>query len=94
MRFFLSFSRTPEVQIVKTRWRPGCMGTSRADQKEARAMHGDDPHFSFGKEQAYPGDNFDYHVIPFVEAAVWGVEDFSSAERLKKVMNIVLAKGA
>ena len=29
---------------------------------------GEDPHFSYGKEQVYPGHNFDYHLIPF-EAA-------------------------
>jgi beta-glucosidase len=29
---------------------------------------GEDAHFAYGKEQAYPGDNFDYHLIPF-EAA-------------------------
>jgi beta-glucosidase len=29
---------------------------------------GEDPHFSYGKEQVYPGNNFDYHLIPF-EAA-------------------------
>jgi beta-glucosidase len=29
---------------------------------------GEDAHFSYGKEQVYPGDNFDYHLIPF-EAA-------------------------
>ena len=29
---------------------------------------GEDPHFSYGKDQVYPGDNFDYHLIPF-EAA-------------------------
>jgi beta-glucosidase len=29
---------------------------------------GEDPHFSYGKEQVYPGGNFDYHLIPF-EAA-------------------------
>ncbi|MBN1410108.1 MAG: glycoside hydrolase family 3 C-terminal domain-containing protein [Spirochaetales bacterium] len=29
---------------------------------------GEDPHFSFGKDQVYPGNNFDYHLIPF-EAA-------------------------
>jgi len=26
------------------------------------------PHFSYGKDQVYPGNNFDYHLIPF-EAA-------------------------
>jgi beta-glucosidase len=29
---------------------------------------GEDPHFSYGKDQVYPGNNFDYHLIPF-EAA-------------------------
>jgi len=29
---------------------------------------GDDPHFRYGKEQVYPGGQFDYHLIPF-EAA-------------------------
>ncbi len=29
---------------------------------------GEDPHFSYGREQIYPGDNFEYHLIPF-EAA-------------------------
>jgi len=33
-------------------------------------LKGDDAHFAFGKDQAYPGDNFDYHVIPFVEGAL------------------------
>ena len=30
---------------------------------------GEDPHFPYGKEQAYPGNNFNYHVIPFIEGA-------------------------
>jgi beta-glucosidase len=29
---------------------------------------GEDAHFEYGKEQVYPGDNFEYHLIPF-EAA-------------------------
>jgi beta-glucosidase len=29
---------------------------------------GEDPHFAYGKEQVYPGGNFDYHLMPF-EAA-------------------------
>ncbi len=33
-------------------------------------LNGDDAHFAFGKDQAYPGDNFDYHVIPFIEGAL------------------------
>lgn len=26
---------------------------------------GEDAHFPYGREQVYPGDNFDYHLIPF-----------------------------
>lgn len=29
---------------------------------------GEDPHFNYGREQVYPGDNFDYHLIPFHHA--------------------------
>lgn len=29
---------------------------------------GEDPHFPYGKEQVYPGANFDYHLIPFTAA--------------------------
>jgi beta-glucosidase len=31
-------------------------------------MDGEDAHFKYGREQVYPGDNFDYHLKPF-EAA-------------------------
>lgn len=30
---------------------------------------GEDPHFPYGKEQVYPGNNFNYHLIPFIEGA-------------------------
>ena len=30
---------------------------------------GEDPHFPYGKEQVYPGNNFDYHIIPFIKGA-------------------------
>ena len=30
---------------------------------------GEDPHFPYGKNQVYPGDNFDYHLIPFEKGA-------------------------
>ncbi len=30
---------------------------------------GEDAHFEYGKDQAYPGNNFNYHLIPFVEGA-------------------------
>lgn len=33
---------------------------------------GEDPHFSYGKEQVYPGGNFDYHLIPFEAAFAAG----------------------
>jgi beta-glucosidase len=29
---------------------------------------GEDAHFTYGKDQVYPGDNFDYHLIPFAAA--------------------------
>ncbi|MDH3649002.1 MAG: glycoside hydrolase family 3 C-terminal domain-containing protein [Saprospiraceae bacterium] len=29
---------------------------------------GEDAHFRYGKDQAYPGNNFDYHLIPFSAA--------------------------
>ncbi len=31
---------------------------------------GEDPHFPYGKEEVYPGNNFAYHVIPFVKGAL------------------------
>ena len=30
---------------------------------------GEDAHFPYGREQIYPGNNFDYHVKPFIEGA-------------------------
>ncbi|MEO5952573.1 MAG: glycoside hydrolase family 3 N-terminal domain-containing protein [Chloroflexia bacterium] len=33
---------------------------------------GEDPHFPYGKEQVYPGDNFDYHLPPFEAAFAAG----------------------
>lgn len=33
---------------------------------------GEDPHFSYGREQVYPGDNFDYHLLPFEAAFTSG----------------------
>ena len=30
---------------------------------------GEDAHFPYGKDQVYPGDNFDYHLIPFEKGA-------------------------
>ncbi|MCP4688716.1 MAG: glycoside hydrolase family 3 protein, partial [Desulfobacterales bacterium] len=33
-----------------------------------------DAHFPYGKDQAYPGDNFDYHLPPFEAAFAAGVE--------------------
>jgi beta-glucosidase len=32
-----------------------------------------DPHFRFGKDQVYPGNNFDYHLIPFQAAGQAGM---------------------
>lgn len=33
---------------------------------------GEDPHFAYGREQVYPGDNFDYHLGPFEAAFAAG----------------------
>ncbi|MDB5082001.1 MAG: Xylan 1,4-beta-xylosidase [Chloroflexi bacterium] len=33
---------------------------------------GEDPHFPYGREQVYPGNNFDYHLIPFKAAFAAG----------------------
>jgi beta-glucosidase len=30
---------------------------------------GEDAHFTYGKDQVYPGDNFNYHLIPFIDGA-------------------------
>jgi len=30
---------------------------------------GEDAHFPYGKEQVYPGNNFDYHLKPFIDGA-------------------------
>ena len=30
---------------------------------------GEDAHFPYGKNQVYPGNNFDYHLIPFIKGA-------------------------
>ncbi len=35
-------------------------------------LDGEDPHFEYGKEQVYPGNNFDYHVEPFKAAIAAG----------------------
>ena len=36
-------------------------------------LDGEDPHFHYGREQVYPGGNFDYHLIPFEAAIAAGV---------------------
>ncbi|MGZ4359952.1 MAG: glycoside hydrolase family 3 N-terminal domain-containing protein [Gaiellaceae bacterium] len=33
---------------------------------------GEDPHFSYGREQIYPGGRFDYHLLPFEAALAAG----------------------
>jgi beta-glucosidase len=35
-------------------------------------LDGEDPHFAYGREQVYPGDNFDYHLKPFRAAIAAG----------------------
>ena len=33
---------------------------------------GEDPHFAYGREQVYPGNNFEYHLKPFRDAIAAG----------------------
>ncbi len=35
-------------------------------------LDGEDPHFSYGREQVYPGGRFDYHLLPFEAALAAG----------------------
>ena len=35
-------------------------------------LGGEDPHFHYGREQVYPGDNFEYHLKPFEAAFAAG----------------------
>ncbi|MFI6581529.1 glycoside hydrolase family 3 protein [Embleya sp. NPDC050493] len=35
-------------------------------------LDGEDPHFPYGREQVYPGGNFDYHLEPFRKALAAG----------------------
>lgn len=58
MRGFQTEALGPESVACMTKHFPG-----GGPQKD-----GEDPHFSIGKEQVYPGGNFEYHLIPF-EAA-------------------------
>ncbi|KAJ9652200.1 hypothetical protein H2198_008544 [Neophaeococcomyces mojaviensis] len=37
---------------------------------------GEDPHFPYGREQVYPGNNFEYHLKPFKKAIAAGGSQF------------------
>jgi beta-glucosidase len=52
----------PESVACMTKHFPG--GGPQAD--------GEDPHFARGKDQVYPGDNFEYHLRPFAAAFAAG----------------------
>ena len=63
----------------RTSW--GCRAT-RAAQRGLHGqalpgggpqLDGEDAHFHYGREQVYPGGNFDYHLIPFEAALAAGV---------------------
>ena len=58
VRGFQGAAIGPHSVICMTKHFPG-----GGPQKDGR-----DPHFSYGKEQVYPGNNFDYHLIPFKAA--------------------------
>ncbi|MCB8960786.1 MAG: glycoside hydrolase family 3 C-terminal domain-containing protein [Ardenticatenales bacterium] len=62
IRGFQGEALGPESVACMTKHFPG-----GGPQKE-----GLDPHFEFQKGQVYPGDNFDYHLIPFEAALAAG----------------------
>ena len=43
---------------------------------------GEDPHFPYGKEQVYPGSNFEYHLQPFKAAIAAGAAQMMPCEAL------------
>ncbi len=62
IRGFQGPSLGPESVACMTKHFPG-----GGPQKD-----GEDPHFPYGREQVYPGANFDYHLIPFDAAFAAG----------------------
>lgn len=62
IRGFQGAERGPQSVSTMTKHFPG--GGPQLD--------GEDPHFAYGREQVYPGDNFDYHLIPFRAAIAAG----------------------
>ncbi|KAL1860355.1 hypothetical protein Daus18300_009268 [Diaporthe australafricana] len=42
-------------------------------------MNGEDSHFTYGKEQVYPGDNFEYHLEPFRKAILAGTRQIMAS---------------
>ena len=62
IRGFQGESLGPESVACMTKHFPG-----GGPQKD-----GEDPHFPYGREQVYPGDNFEYHLVPFEAAFAAG----------------------
>ena len=62
IRGFQGESLGPESVACMTKHFPG--GGPQLD--------GEDPHFPYGREQVYPGGNFDYHLRPFEAALAAG----------------------
>ncbi|HET6759598.1 MAG TPA: glycoside hydrolase family 3 N-terminal domain-containing protein, partial [Propionibacteriaceae bacterium] len=62
IRGFQSEKLGPESVSTMTKHFPG--GGPQLD--------GEDPHFAYGREQVYPGGNFDYHLEPFRAAIAAG----------------------
>ncbi len=75
-----TFGEDAELSAAMTRaYVLGFQGDTLSDQSVAcMTKHfsgggpqedGEDAHFAYGKNQVYPGDNFDYHLIPFEKGA-------------------------
>jgi beta-glucosidase len=62
IRGFQSIQLGPESVSTMTKHFPG--GGPQQD--------GEDPHFAYGREQVYPGNNFEYHLEPFRAAIAAG----------------------
>ena len=78
-----TFGAHPEVvSSLSQAYIEGLRGTSPAEEVAAMIKHfpgggaqkdGEDPHFPYGREQVWPGNRFNDHLQPFIDALRLGV---------------------
>lgn len=78
-----TFGADPEmVSSLSQAYIQGLRGTSPAEEVAAMIKHfpgggaqkdGEDPHFPYGREQVWPGNRFNDHLQPFIDALRLGV---------------------